>query len=146
MRLEFGLLNETLCRLYTYIKVWYWIKQNLEENSLNESLWLELEKEKNLPAYKFLEYALKATCIIDLWNKNMPYPTFKLTLNKAPKFHSLLVDKGIFAKRSHFWTVINSYKRLKQAAYLDSTFSIHVKRQLMALWFGKFPTLADAPQ
>lgn len=30
----------------------------------------------------------------ELWNKNLPFMTFKLAINKSAKFHSLLLDKN----------------------------------------------------
>lgn len=137
VRLEFGILNETVGRSYSSIKVWYCIKQNLLDSRLNKALWQELEKGSNSSYTRYLHNALKSTCTLDLWNKNLSFSSFKSTINKAAKLHSLVLDQSIFSQRSHSWTVLNNYKVLKPAAYLDLTFSVHLKKQLMALRFGK---------
>lgn len=144
VRLEFGLTNEIIGRMYSTVKLWYRLRQNAA-TSPNKALWTKVDEDRKSPYNQYLHKSLAITCTTDLWNKKLPYQFFKTAINKAAKFHSRLLDKNTFRLRSHAWMVINNYRSLAPAPYLNMTFSIYLKKQLMAIRFGKFPSIADQP-
>lgn len=144
IRLEFGLLQQSIARRYHFIKTMHKIRNN-DSSVLVKALWETIILDAKSTYSKYLYSSICLIHVGDLWALKLSHHTFCQAMNKAAKNHSLIEDKSLFSRRAHAWMTIQTYVTLQPAIYFQLTYPVRFKKQLIAMRLGDLPYLSEKP-